>query len=152
MSKIKDVIRPEHVVRDAFSHVKGIVVKCTKDEGMTQQSFKDECNINMIVEKYTKTGQWGNSLKPGTKVPMFGDFTAAPDYQECLDRMIAAQADFDSLPSRLRKRFNNDPYELLEFLQNKENKDEAVRLGIIEPAAPASPPEAGITPGAAGAK
>lgn len=119
-------------VLDRFERTSGVVLKCDPKEGRTQQQFKDECDVNIIVERYVKTGNWGSSLKPGTKTPMFGDFTEAPDYQECMDKLIAAQADFDSLPSRLRKRFNNSPYDLLEFLHDPANKDEAIALGLIE--------------------
>lgn len=144
MSKIE-----EKRVLDRFDRKSGVVLACNPEEGLTQQSFKDECNVNIIVERYTKTGLWSSSLKPGSRVPMFGDFTAAPDFQTCMDKINQAQADFDSLPSRLRKRFNNNPAELLAFLHDPQNKDEAIALGIFaKPEAPASPAQPGITPGA----
>ena len=37
-----------------------------------------------------------------------------------------------SLLSRVRKRYNNDPAELLEFVMDEKNREEAVFLGLIE--------------------
>jgi hypothetical protein len=32
----------------------------------------------------------------------------------------------------LRARFSNDPAEFLDFCMNEENRDEAIRLGLVE--------------------
>jgi Chlamydia-phage Chp2 scaffold (Chlamy_scaf). len=55
------------------------------------------------------------------------------DYQTSLDTIMTAQAAFNDLPSKLRKRFDNDPSQLLSFLQNPQNRDEAIELGFIDP-------------------
>lgn len=133
MSKIN---RP--VIYSRFNLPKGKGVKCTLEEGKTHQSFKDECNINVIVEKYTKSGLWSETLRPATNQPMFGDFTNAPDFRECMTRIAEAQADFDALPSSLRKRFSNSPVELLNFVSNASNREEAILLGLIQKKAPES--------------
>lgn len=127
MSKIN---RP--VIYSRFNTPKGKGVKCSPEEGRTHQSFKDECNVNYIVEKYTKSGLWSETLRPATNQPMFGDFTNAPDFREAMTRIAEAQADFDALPSSLRKRFSNSPAELLNFISNESNREEAVLLGLIQ--------------------
>ena len=51
-----------------------------------------------------------------------------------------------ALPSRVRRRFDNDPAELMEFLADEANREEAVMLGLIEkeePVQPAPAPEGG---------
>jgi len=35
------------------------------------------------------------------------------------------------LPADLRARFDNDPAQLIQFLENSDNKDEAIKLGLV---------------------
>lgn len=111
---------------------------------MAKQSFKDECNINTIMAKYQNTGLIDHVAKVQGA---YGDFTSVQDYQLSLNQVIAAQDAFDELPSAVRKRFANNPSELMAFLSDKENHDEAVKLGLIPkpsappPAAPTEPSE-----------
>ena len=98
-----------------------------------QQQFKDECDINVLVERYGITGE----LPVGDRRPIdAADFTEVTDYQTALNQLITAQNAFMDLPAKVRKEFDNDPAKLLEFLNDSNNKDEAIRLGII-----AAPPE-----------
>lgn len=110
------------------------------ERGMTKQSFKAECDINNIVNKYASTGVLTH-VNEGT--PSYGDFSPV-DFLDSMNLVISAQAAFDGLPSSLRRRFGNDPYELLSFLANDENREEAIKLGLI-----ASPePSKGDSPSA----
>ena len=66
-------------------------------------------------------------------IPQFGDFTAAPqDYAEAFEMLATVQDNFESLPSAVRDRFHNDPHELLMFLSDSANREEAARLGLLE--------------------
>lgn len=100
---------------------------CTKEENRTKQSFKNMCNINEIMKKYKKNGELPGIIKEN---PKYGDFTNVPTYQEGLNTIIKAQAQFDALPSNVRKRFHNEPAEFLEFVNNEENKDEMIKMGL----------------------
>jgi len=71
----------------------------------------------------------------------FGDFTSYDDYHSSLNQIIEAQDAFEALPSSMRKRFGNDPGELLAFLEDPANNEEAVKLGLRQ-APPPPPPEA----------
>jgi len=100
----------------------------------TKQSFKDECDINTIISRYDTTGVLIDPSLPRSRgVPSFGDFDSMPSYVEAQNSLIEAQASFDALPAFLRKRFSNSPSALLAFLDNADNYDEAVKLGLIEP-------------------
>lgn len=80
--------------------------------------------------------------------PMFGDFSDTPeDLAEAYARVEAAEERFMSLPSDVRARFGNDPFRLLEFLQDEGNRDEAVKLGLCMPRKPSID---GVTPSGAG--
>lgn len=95
---------------------------------MTEQAHKNAVNINQIVAKYKKTG----FLNRRSGTPKFGDFTNIGEFQDLRQRMINAENDFMSLPAYIRKRFNNDPGELIEFLNNPENRSECVEMGLIK--------------------
>lgn len=101
-------------------------------ESRVEQSHRDECDINKIMARYHRSG-----LLPGRGEPgYYGDFTAVDDYQDAVERVFAADRAFMELPSAVRKRFANDPSELLAFLADEGNRDEAVELGIIPPLEP----------------
>lgn len=96
-------------------------------KGKTEQSHKNQVDINKIMAKVEKGGM--PPLAKGS--PMYGDFTQASDYQNALERLHAAQEQFDELPAKIRKRFDNDPAWLIDFMNNPENAAEARELGLI---------------------
>lgn len=63
--------------------------------------------------------------------PQYGDFSNVQTYLEAATQVKQAEQEFANLPSRIRNRFNNNPVELLEFMQNEENFEEAVELGLV---------------------
>lgn len=97
---------------------------------MTKQEFKDECDINVLMIRYQKTGLFPQH--PGSQ-PRFVSNIDAPDYQTALNIVITAQDEFASLNSELRKRFDNDPAKFLEFVSDPANADELVALKLREP-------------------
>lgn len=113
------------------------------DSSLTKQSFAEEANINTIMRRYEQTGILPD---PVTKNKMYGDFSNVTSYQEALDKLALAQSQFDSLPARIRKEFDNSPYKFVEFASNPDNLDAMVEMGLAEPridavAAPAAPAE-----------
>lgn len=98
---------------------------------MTQQQFKEECDINSIMSKYLKTGVLADPLdKRGT--PKFGEYAEIGDYMDHMNKVVEAREMFEALPVTIRKRFNNNPADLIEFVMDNGNYDEAVKLGILE--------------------
>jgi phage internal scaffolding protein len=98
---------------------------------MTQQQFKDDCDVNMILRKHGHDPVAFQALtRPGG---IYADFSNITDYREMLDTVMTAQDAFAALPAHLRYRFGNDPSQLLAFVQDKKNYDEGVKLGIINP-------------------
>lgn len=101
---------------------------------MTKQSFKEELDINKIIER-AKAGQ-DISAAFRERVAKYGDFSAVPTYQEALNIVNHANDSFMLLDASIRERFSNDPAEMIEFLQDSRNYDEAVRLGLVVPKEP----------------
>ena len=81
------------------------------------------------------------------RIPQYGDFVDIPDFQSAMNAVIGAQRSFDALPANVRKRFANSPQALMEFMSDPENRDEAVRLGLVNPpSASSSPTPEGAAP------
>lgn len=118
--------------RSAYS-ARNRVTVCFKDEEgnplptPTQQHMKAECEINNILGKYDKTGLITHVNRA---VAQYGDYSEVNEYQESLNRVIAAQNAFMELPSAVRKRFANDPGAFFEFATDPSNHDEMVRMGL----------------------
>jgi phage internal scaffolding protein len=97
-------------------------------KSLTVQSFAEDADINVIMERYGVTGQM--PLNP--KTPMYGDFSNINDYQSSMNAIINAQRDFMDLPAKIRARFDNNPQRLLEFMEDKQNLEEAIGLGLCK--------------------
>lgn len=121
----------------------GLVIKVRThnyEPSRTQQQFKEQHDINNIMKKYQKAGI-GYDYLPAPRGGVYGDFTKVRSYQEAVQGALDSEAAFMQLPSAVRKRFSNDPQELFDFLNDKNNRDEAIRLGLIEkPKIPPSDP------------
>lgn len=98
-------------------------------ETRTKQSFQAECDINNIMAKYAKTGVLEHTRNVQGA---YGDFSDVPDFQEARNRLIAAEEAFMALPAAIRKRFDNDPEQFVAFLSDDANRDEAVKLGLVQ--------------------
>lgn len=111
-------------------------LKC-EDPTRTQQQFRDEVNINTIVDRFKLTGE----MPQLEKLPSFDDYTGIFDYQTAMNAIIAANRDFASLPAKTRARFENDPNQFVDFFADPTNRAEAERLGLIKHVPPAPTPE-----------
>lgn len=104
-----------------------------RQETRTKQSFKDAADINIIMAGIIK-GKTNDYVNPAE--PHYGDFSNAQDYLTSVLQLKEAEASFDALPVKIRSRFNYDPAELMEFVDNPDNLEEGRQLGLFEPAPP----------------
>lgn len=103
-------------------------IDCSKDEVLTQQSSRDDADINVIVARCMR----GAMLPENGRQPIYGDFTAVPtDLRECLEIVRKADEAFMSLDAHVRRRFDNDPVKLMDFLNDSRNRVEAISLGLV---------------------
>lgn len=105
------------------------VQKVIEGTSRTKQAMKRECDINHIMKVYKNHGVLTHV---NNRQANYGDFSNVPDYLEAQQLIINAQEQFSLLPSMIRERFDNDPAMLLAFLNNEENIEEAISLGILE--------------------
>lgn len=115
---------PYNYDRDAVSHETGLACD---DPSRTQQQFLEEADINTIVRQFGLTGQLPQDLA----VPQSGDFSNVVDFQSAMNVVRAAEESFMELPGEIRARFANDPGRFLAFVNDESNRDEAVKLGIV---------------------
>lgn len=94
-----------------------------------QQSQVAATDVNLIMSRYLKSG--GSLRNLPDPVGMYADLTSVSDLQHSLNTVLDAQRAFDALPSNLRARFQNDPVQLVSFLEDPSNKPEAITLGLI---------------------
>jgi phage internal scaffolding protein len=111
--------------------------------GLAQQHFKDECDVNRILSKYQKTGLIDHVNRFQGD---YADLSAVPDFQESLNAVIDAQEAFMTLPSSIRKQFDNDPVAFLDFVHNPDNKDEMIKMGLAKAPVPIDEPLAPVVP------
>lgn len=127
------------VARDPMefdTHLYDPGVACDPAEGRTKQEFADECDINKIMARYEKTGVIDHV---NFRAAAYGDFSSVATYHDAMNVVVAADAAFAALDARTRDRFGNDPVQMLKFLEDPANREEAIALGLVNP--PAVPPE-----------
>lgn len=104
-------------------------VQFTTKDSRTEQSHKDECDINQILAKYIKGDLMEHRINYAQN---YGDFTGA-DFQEAQNTIALANSMFEELPSSVRNRFTNDPSKFLDFVNDENNHDEMVKMGLMKP-------------------
>lgn len=116
-------------IRSLYDGSRVTVKRDTGPSEIVQQHQKEECDINNIMNRYINDGVLISHSKGK---PLFGDFSKVMDYRSSLDALRDAQDAFKKIPAHIRKRFDNDPGKLIQFLQNSENRDKAIELGLIQ--------------------
>lgn len=101
------------------------------EESKTDQSQAQDCDINVIVSRFLRSG-----VAPGMAgSPIYGDFSAVPDYQAALELVQRAEDQFMGLEAKTRARFDNDPAKFLAFCSDSKNAREMADMGLMEPKA-----------------
>jgi len=121
------------------------VTKTFPDPSLAQQSSRDECDINKIMERFEKTGLMEHVNQHQGD---YGDYTNVQDYHTSVNQVLAARAAFESVPATIRRRFDNDPGQFLAFVGDPANEDEMREMGLlpktsdapVAPDAPIDPP------------
>ena len=72
-------------------------------------------------------------LPVNAAMPTSGDFTGISDFHSALNMVREAEEAFMAFPASVRERFGHDPQRLMAFLENADNRDEAVKLGLVTP-------------------
>ncbi|WNK12908.1 MAG: internal scaffolding protein [Microvirus sp.] len=106
------------------------VQEIPEGKSLTQQQFKDECDVNSIMRRYMQTGVITHT---DSRSGVYADITELPaSYQEALDVVRYANEAFMQLDAQVRNKFNNDPQAMIDFLNDPTKIDESISLGLRE--------------------
>lgn len=127
MTNKKSKVETTITFRTAYEPHKKYVFK-TSGESLTQQHFKEECDVINIIKRHDRNGIIEHVQRGQAR---YGDFSNVADYREALDLVRDAQNEFMTIPSDIRKKFDNDPGKFYEFVSNPDNKEELKTMGFI---------------------
>lgn len=139
MAYARSRLSDRHAVRVVFDPV--------VEPSLAKQSMKAECDINVIMGRYMRSGQIDHFGKYA------GEYGVASSlsFQESMNIVVKAEAMFADLPSAVRKRFGNSPAAFLEFVGDEANLPELRKMGLAaplpEPEAPPAPIDVRVVPG-----
>lgn len=123
-------------VNDFYSHNgldRSVHLVMPVGPSMTRQEFAEECDINFVMAKYQRDGILP---PPPNREPMYVDFTSMPsDLLGTMKIVHDAEAAFMSLPAKVRREFENDPFEFAEFAAEPGNLDQLREWGLAPPVA-----------------
>ena len=127
---------------DTYEEKQGIIFK---EPTMTVQSEKDNCDINVIMNRYATCGTPLPYRTDGVQ-PVYADVSELGDYMENYQRCKQAEEMFNNLPSALRKELDNNPANLLPFIQDEKNKERCYEYGLLNKPAVEAPQTPVVAP------
>lgn len=148
--ELEDILTlaPGNYDADSLSIQSGL--EC-KDPSLTKQSDADQADINTIVRNFGLTG----TIPIITLPPTIEEFSEIFDFQTAMNVMARANEAFLALPAEARARFNNNPHQFVNFIDEMMNTDnpklqerrlaELQELGLATPQ-PATEKAAAPTP------
>lgn len=124
------------IVRTRFNYDRNTVSKATghytnpdENDGKTQQHFKEESDINTIVNNFLKTGKLPENLR----LPQYIDYEGVFDFQSAMNTMMQAEESFMTLPAQVRAQFDNSPQAFLQFCSDEANIPKMREMGLMKP-------------------
>ena len=97
------------------------------NDGRTKQAFKDETDINKVMEKAQRAGSLSHLIKHGAH---YGDFSDVSDLMSAHKRIERLHEIFAEAPSNVKKEFGNDAFAFMNFVNDPAN---ASRLNEVLP-------------------
>lgn len=107
------------------------VLTVNSEASKCDPSFKDDCDAQLIVERFKRTGQLPRPMGP-TRSGYYGDVSEVKSLFETFQIVEKAQLEFQALPAKIRSRFGNSMRSYVEFISDPANIDEMISLGLAE--------------------
>lgn len=121
MKKVIDVKNKDGVI------LRKKVVTENKKPSLTDQSYKESTDAKQIVKTFLKTGVLTNINHIEGK---YADVSEVQDLYENMTKIKQVQKYFMDLPAEIRKKFDNDPQKMLEFVVDDNKEQEQIDLGL----------------------
>lgn len=109
----------------------------TPEESLTKQEFKDDADINNILDRFMRTGQPPDIVLP----EHFADTTTSTSYFEMASRVADANETFYLLPAAKRAEFLNDPTRWADEVVRQLHLGNTKKLADLGITATEKPPE-----------
>ncbi len=100
--------------------------RITSGPGKAKQSMKDECDVNLIVARFTETG-FMSHVSSG--IPSFVDVSELTDYRSALEHVRSVTEYFAGFPAKVRAEFGNDAVAFMEYLESGATPEDLEALG-----------------------
>lgn len=121
------------LLRDFYVAHKPVNLDCqAANDGMTRQEFAAETDINVLLERYEKTGVLNHYSR---RDPLYLDLTEQPigDLRSALHTLDEATAAFMTLPASVRREFDQDPVKFMEYAGDRSNLEQMREWGLAPP-------------------
>lgn len=100
---------------------------------LTQQEFKESCDINNILAKFSVQAR-ALGVEPSQLMPQdqgtYGDFSQLDDFQTAQNKIAFLNDQFSNLPSDVRRRFGDDLNNFVTAISDPSRIDELGDLGV----------------------
>lgn len=100
---------------------------------LTQQEFKESCDINNILAKFSVQAR-ALGVEPSQLMPQdqgtYGDFSNLDDFQTAQNKIAFLNDQFSNLPSDVRRKFGDDLNTFMSALSDPNRIDELGDLGV----------------------
>lgn len=100
---------------------------------LTQQEFKESCDINNILSKFSVQAQ-ALGVDPSLLMPQdqgtYGDFSNLDDFQSAQNKIAFLSDQFSNLPSDVRRKFGDDLNSFVVAISDPARIDELGELGV----------------------
>lgn len=110
-----------------------VVLMFEGEAGKTKcmKSFAKAADINNIMKKYKQTGLLVDPSILKDRQPYYGDFSSGTDFLDVVNKITIVKNIFNRLSSDLRNRFQNDPANFIDFVNDPKNLDECIKLKLL---------------------
>lgn len=98
------------------------------EESKTEQHHAPEVDINNIVKR---AGGMELIAKVNALQNYVFDDVTNNDFQESMNQILKAKESFESVPSKIRREFDNDPVKFLDYIHDPKNHEQLMDWGLM---------------------
>lgn len=92
--------------------------------GKTKQSYKDQCDINKLLERGAREGGLSHLQRHGARYADFADI----NWDSLQEQLAEGQQIFNELPAELKREFNQSPGEFFTYVTDPANAERLPEL------------------------
>ncbi len=92
-----------------------------------KQEFKEECDVNTIVDMYKRGAPLPVQIRPG----QFADVSDLGDYKTALETVMEAEEVWNTLPLAVKEAAGGTAAGFVDFVNDPANADQLIELGLV---------------------